>query len=284
MLPKPTVSFEFFPPKSEAGQAHFWEHALELAALRPSFVTVTYGAGGSTREWTIRTALAVAEKTGLPTAAHLTAIGTPRADLPAMAMELWEGGVRHIVALRGDAPKDPAVLAALQSRDCHLYANDLMMALRAVKPFELSVGCYPELHPEAASAQADLDALKIKIDAGADRAITQFFFDNHIYFEFVERARAAGITVPIVPGILPIGNFDKMLSFAKTCRATVPEWLHQKFAGLAGKPEDAHRMAEEVLAEQCRGLIRGGAGHIHFYTLNQAALTRHACQAAGLTA
>jgi methylenetetrahydrofolate reductase (NADPH) len=271
-----TISFEFFPPKTDQARAHFWEHVGRLAELKPAFVTVTYGAGGSTRDWTIDTAIAVREKTGLPTAAHLTAIGTPRADIKKMAAKLWDNGVRHIVALRGDMPKDPDVLQQLDEMDCYKYSNELVAGLRACHPFEISVGCYPEKHPEAASAQADLDALRHKAEAGADRAITQFFFDNGTYFDFAARVKKAGIMVPVVPGVLPIGSFEKMLSFAAVCRADVPDWLREKFAGLENRPDDVHKTAVAVLAEQWRGLAKGGAPHIHFYTLNRADLITEA--------
>ncbi len=243
---------------------------------KPAFVTVTYGAGGSTRDWTIDTAIAVREKTGLPTAAHLTALGTPRADIKKMAAKLWDNGVRHIVALRGDMPKDPKVLRELEEMDCYQYSNELVAGLRTYHPFEISVGCYPEKHPEAASAQADLDALRHKVEAGADRAITQFFFENETYFDFTARVKKAGIKVPVVPGVLPIGSFEKMLSFAALCRAHVPDWLREKFAGLEHNHDATHKTAVEVLAEQWRGLIKGGAPHIHFYTLNRADLITEA--------
>lgn len=273
---KPSISFEFFPPKTDQARVHFWEHVGRLAELKPAFVTVTYGAGGSTRDWTIDTAIAVRQKTGLPTAAHLTAIGTPRGEIKTMAKKLWDNGVRHIVALRGDMPKDPDVLQQIEEMDCYKYSNELVAGLREVHPFEISVGCYPEKHPEAASAQADLDALKHKVSAGADRAITQFFFGNDTYFDFVKRVQGAGIDVPVVPGVLPIASFDKMLSFAAICRASVPDWLKKKFEGLEG--DAARATAIDVLAEQWRDLAARGARHIHFYTLNRADLITEAAQ------
>jgi methylenetetrahydrofolate reductase (NADPH) len=275
---KPTISFEFFPPKTEQARVNFWEHVGRLAELKPAFVTVTYGAGGSTRDWTIDTAIAVREKTGVPTAAHLTAIGTPRADIRAMAKKLWDNGIRHIVAVRGDMPRDADMLQQLDDMDCYKYAGELVAALKSYHPFEISVGCYPEKHPESSSAQADLDALRHKIDAGADRAITQFFFGNETFFDFAARVRQAGITVPVVPGVLPIASFEKMLSFAAICRAKVPDWLRDRFSGLEEKPDEARAAAVEVLAEQWRGLGAGGARHIHFYTLNRADLITEAAR------
>lgn len=272
-MTKPTISCELFPPLNDAAKAKFWPEIEKLAQLKPLFFSVTDGAAG--RAVTVETALNVRARTNIATAAHLTAIGTLKPDLPALVARLWEGGVRHVIALRGSPPQDPSALAELLSSDCYQYANELMAGLRAQKSFELSVGCYPE-----ASTPADFDALKMKIDAGATRAITQFFFDNDIYFNFVEKARAAGITIPIAAGVLPILDLKQMLAFAKTCRASVPDALHEKFS--TAQPIDLHSIAAEVLAEQCRGLAAGGAPHIHFYTLNRADLTQHACTTAQL--
>lgn len=270
----PTVSFEFFPPRTDHGREQLIETAKELALLKPSFMTVTYGAGGSTKGWTMESAIRIQNETGIPTAAHLTCVNTFKNGIHDMAQDLWANGIKHIVALRGDIPD---VDAPLNYNDANYYhfANELVAGLKTVHDFEISVGAYPEKHPDAPDLETDIRNLKRKCDAGAARAITQFFFENKTYFDFLEKTRAAGITTPIVPGVLPISNFEKMLQFAKTCGANVPGWLHEIFVGA----KDPRRAAEEVLITQVQGLAARGVPHIHFYTLNRADLTITACQA-----
>lgn len=271
---RPTVSFEFFPPKTDHGRAQLIETAKELALLKPAFMTVTYGAGGSTRAWTMETAQRIQQETGIPTAAHLTCVNTFKNGIHDMARELWDGGIRHIVALRGDIPQIDAPLD-YGNPDYYHFANELVAGLKTLHDFEISVAAYPEKHPDAPDMATDIINLKRKCDAGATRAITQFFFDNKTYFDFVEKARAAGITTPIVPGVLPISNFEKMLSFAKSCGAAVPGWLRTIFE----ETEDPNAAAQEALITQVQGLAARGVPHIHFYTLNRADLTTAACKA-----
>ena len=279
-MTRPQISFELFPPKTEAARASFWPAVEALAALEPVMMTVTYGANGSTRDATIETAMEVHRRTGIATAAHLTAVGTTKTALPEMAETLWTGGVRHIVALRGDMPKDAGALEAMEENENFHSAGELVTALKKIHPFSISVGCYPEKHPEAASAQGDLDALRAKFDAGADQAITQFFFGAETYFDFLSRVRAAGLDQPIIPGLLPIASFERMSSFAAACRANVPDWLKARFDGLADGSPEAKRVSVAVLAEHIRALAEGGAEQLHFYTLNRADLVADALAAA----
>lgn len=275
---KPTISFEFFPPKTEAAGNTLWAAAAELAALGPAYMTVTYGAGGSTRDGTRGTLLKMKKEFGLPLASHLTFINTRKQDLLDLTDSLWRDGIRHIVALRGDMPKD---LAWPLDNDGNYfqYTSDFVEGLLAQHKFEISVSAYPEKHPDAPDMAADIMALKKKCDAGATRAITQFFFDNDVYFDFVDQVRKAGINTPICPGVLPIHDFKGMLRFAERCRAGVPAWIHEKFEGAS--PEDAPKIAADILCAQVQGLAERGVGHIHFYTLNKAAITREACKALG---
>ena len=275
---KPSVSFEFFPPKTNKGDEALLNVAEELAGLSPKYMTVTYGAGGSTRDKTLRVANEVQARTGVPTATHLTYINTVRKDLYTLADDLWAEGIRHIVALRGDLPKDLS-WPLDEDADYFQYTSHFVAALKARQDFEISVGCYPEKHPDAPSLDKDIEALMKKIDAGADRAITQFFFENEVFYEFVEQCRAVGIKAPICPGVLPIHDFGNMLRFAKTCNTTVPQWLHEKFDGLEDKPEDARKVATELLIKQVEDLVANGVDHLHFYTLNKAGITREACKA-----
>ena len=275
----PTVSFEFFPPKTDKAAAALWPAAAALAALGPQYMTVTYGAGGGTQGGTAETLRRMLAY-DIPLAAHLTCINARKAALHAYSGRLWEMGVRHIVALRGDLPAD-AGGAPQSGAEYFRYTSDFVAGLQSWHDFEISVGCYPEKHPDAPSLEADIAALKLKCEAGAARAITQFFFDNAVFYDFVERCRAAGITTPIVPGVLPVHDFANMLRFARTCQAGVPGWLHEKFAGLAEKPAEAAQVAEELLAAQVADLAANGVEHIHFYTLNKSAITRQACAALG---
>jgi methylenetetrahydrofolate reductase (NADPH) len=274
------VSFEFFPPKTGVMEAQLWAAIERLAPLAPRFVSVTYGAGGGTRERTHATVERILRETALAPAAHLTCVAATRDEVDAVAHRYWDAGVRHIVALRGDPPDGTAGYIA--HADGYGYAADLVAGLKRVHDFEISVAAYPETHPEAAHPRADLDNLKRKIDAGANRAITQFFFDTDVYLRFVERARTAGITVPIVPGILPVTNFAQVVRFAKICGASVPPWLARLFEGLDDDPDTRRLVAATVAAEQCRRLQDQGVDEFHFYTLNRADLGYAICHILGL--
>lgn len=276
----PQVSFEFFPPRTDETEAKLWSSISNLSHLKPAFVSVTYGAGGSTRERTHATLGRILKETSLTPAAHLTCVGSARAEVQAVAREYWAMGVRHIVALRGDAP-DAGQGYAPHPEGYH-YAADLVAGLRKVADFEISVAAYPEKHPEARSLEADIDALKRKIDAGATRAITQFFFDVDIYLRFLEKTQAAGIHVPIVPGILPVSNFNQLKRFAAMCGASVPGWLAHVLEGMDERPYTRKLVAAYVAAEQCRLLRREGIHQFHFYTLNRDSLTLAICHILGL--
>lgn len=257
------------------------DEVKKLAAAKPSFMTVTYGAGGSTRDWTKETAIAIQDMTGIPTACHLTCVNTFKHGILNIADELWAAGVRHIVALRGDIPHADMPLD-YNNRDYYHYANELVHALKERYAFEISVAAYPEKHPEAPDLARDIEHLKRKCESGADRAITQFFFDNRVYFSFLEAAQKAGIKTPIVPGVLPISNFEKMLSFAATCQTKVPVWLHEKFRPHLDDQQAMDEIAREVLTAQVQELVAAGVPHVHFYTLNKADLTLAACEGCGL--
>lgn len=280
------LSFEFFPPKTAAMEESLWRAIQRLALLRPNFVSVTYGAGGSTRERTHATVARLLAETDLVPASHLTCVNASRDELDAVARSYWDIGVRHIVALRGDAPGDtPGSLGPYTPRpDGYAYASDLVAGLRRIADFEISVAAYPECHPESPSLQADLDNLKRKIDAGATRAITQFFFEADTYCRFLENARKAGITVPIVPGILPVTNFGQVCKFAKACGATVPAWMGGLFEGLDNEPDTRQLVAATVAVKLCEKLRENGVEDFHFYTLNRAELTLAICRVLGLGA
>jgi methylenetetrahydrofolate reductase (NADPH) len=274
------VSFEFFPPKSPQMEASLWSSVERLATLQPAYVSVTYGAGGSTRERTHATVVRLRRETRLEPAAHLTCVGADRAEIDGIARRYWDAGIRHIVALRGDPPD--GAQAYRPHPGGYAYAADLVHGLKRVADFDISVAAYPETHPEAADAAADLDNLKRKIDAGASRAITQFFFDVDVFFRFRDRAARAGITVPIIPGILPVTNFAQVARFAGQCGATVPAWMAELFAGLDDDPDTRRLIAAAVAVEQCRALHAGGVGQFHFYTLNRADLTFAICHVLGV--
>ncbi len=277
-----TVSFEFFPPKTDKGAETLWAAIKRLEPLEPEYVSVTYGAGGSTRERTHATVERIVKETDMPPAAHLTCVGATRDEVNAVAQAYWDAGVRHIVALRGDPP------AGANRYEPHpggyAFAEDLVKGLKDVGDFEISVAAYPETHPEALSADADLDNLKRKIDAGADNAITQFFFDPDVFLRFLDRARAAGISVPIVPGIIPVTNFGQTAKFAAMCGADVPKWMHGLFDGLDEDPETRKLVAASVAAEQCRVLHANGIDKFHFYTMNKADLCYAICHVMGVRA
>jgi len=278
----PLVSFEFFPPKTPDMEAKLWLAIKRLEPLAPRFVSVTYGAGGSTRERTHATVARIRGETPLEPAAHLTCIGASRAEIDAVAARYREAGIRHVVALRGDPPAGAG--AYRPQADGYAYAADLVAGLKRVADFEISVAAYPETHPEAVSPAADLDNLKRKIDAGASRAITQFFFDTAVYLRFVERVRRAGIEVPIVPGILPVTNVAQVRKFAAQCGASVPGWMDALFEGLDDDPETRRLVAASIAIEQCRLLQAEGVEEFHFYTLNRADLTVAICHMLGVRA
>lgn len=265
------LSFEFFPPRSEEGERQLGETIDALAPYAPDFVSVTYGAGGSTRQPTLATLARIIRDTPLEAAAHLTCVGATRPEVNAVIEEFRAVGIRHFVALRGD----PAggVGAAYQPHPGG-YANaaELVAGLRQIGEFEISVSAYPEKHPESRDVAADIDMLKRKVDAGATRALTQFFFDNDLYARYLERVRAAGITIPIVPGILPVHNLGQVQKFAGLCGATVPHWLAERLAPLDASPEERATVAAEIAARQVEGLIGLGIDEFHFYTMNRSAL------------
>ncbi len=266
----PTLSFEFFPPRTEALEQQLWTCVRRLERLAPSFVSVTYGAGGTTQQRTHATVARIVSETSLTPAAHLTCVGASRDEVDVVAREYWASGVRHIVALRGDAAPGEDYVA---HPDGYAYAADLVAGLRRVADFEISVAAYPEGHPSAASAAHDLDNLKRKLDAGATRAITQYFFDTGTYLRFLDRCLAAGITAPIVPGIMPVSNFKQAAKFSAMCGATIPDSMARLFDGLDDDPETRRMVAAYAAAEQVRLLQANGVDEFHFYTLNRADLT-----------
>ncbi|HEY7810683.1 MAG TPA: methylenetetrahydrofolate reductase [Allosphingosinicella sp.] len=274
------VSFEFFPPKTEKMEATLWESVKTLEPLSPRFVSVTYGAGGSTRERTHATVERIARETRLAAAAHLTCVEASREEIDQVARDYWAAGVRHIVALRGDPPVPGTPFAPHPQG--YGSAADLVAGLKKVAPFEISVAAYPEVHPEASCAQTDLDNLKRKIDAGADRAITQFFFAPENFLRFRDAAAAAGITAEIVPGILPVSNVAQTRKFAASCGAAIPRWMDDLFEGLDNLPAARQLVAATVAAELCGQLYAGGIRHFHFYTLNRAELAYAICHLLGL--
>ncbi len=281
MIRPPQVSFEFFPPKSDEAEQKLWLTIERLAPLRPRFVSVTYGAGGSTRERTHSTLKRLRDETSLEPAAHLTCVGAAREEIDAIIRDYWAVGIRHIVALRGDPPGAMGGAYA-PFPGGYDYALDLVQGIKRLHPFEVSVAAYPEMHQHAASPEADLDNLKRKIDAGADRAITQFIFDPAIFLRFLERARRAGITVPIVPGIMPVTNFAGVRKVAASCGATIPRAMAETFAGLDDDAETRRMVAANVAVELCRALQAEGIDEFHFYTLNRAELTLGICHMLGV--
>jgi methylenetetrahydrofolate reductase (NADPH) len=268
--PPPRLSFEFSPPRTEAMEQQLWVCIKRLAPLGPRFVSVTYGAGGSTRERTHGTVARLTRETALVPAAHLTCVGATREEVNEVARQYWDAGVRHIVALRGDPPPGAEYTPHPGG---YPYAADLVAGLGAIAPFEISVGAYPETHPAASSPVADLDALRRKLDAGATRAITQYFFDTEVYLRFLDRCLAAGITAPVVPGIMPVSNFAQIARFSALCGASVPDWLGRMFEGTDDEPELRRMIGMVVAAEQVRLLQANGVDEFHFYTLNRPELT-----------
>lgn len=279
------ISFEFFPPKTEKMSEALWQAIETLVPLAPRFVSVTYGAGGSTRERTHATVARIVRETGVAAAAHLTCVGASRAEIADIAEAYWAVGVRHIVALRGDAPAENGAPGRFAAHpEGYRDAAELVAGLAAIRPFELSVAAYPETHPEAASAEADLEHLRRKIDAGATRAITQFFFEPDTFFRFRDRVAAAGISAELVPGIIPVNNFSNIVRMASQCGTRVPAWLGRLFEGLDEKPDARQLVAATVAAELVRRLYAGGVRHFHFYTLNRAELTFAICHLLGVRA
>ena len=274
------VSFEFFPPNTEAMEKTLWSSIERLAVLQPRFVSVTYGADGSTRQRTHAAVERIKKETNLTAAPHLTCIGASKGEIDDIAREYWDMGIRHLVALRGDPPKD--VTTYVPQADGYAYASDLVAGLKRVADFDISVAAYPDVHPEASSVEADLENLKRKLDAGASRAITQFFFDVGGYLKFRERCASAGIESTIVPGILPITKFPQLQRFAEACGTKVPQWLAERFAGLDDDPETRKLIAANVAIEQVRLMQKEGIDEFHFYTLNRADLTFAICHMLGV--
>jgi methylenetetrahydrofolate reductase (NADPH) len=276
------VSFEFFPPATAEMEQSLWESIGRLAPLKPNFVSVTYGAGGSTRERTHATVKRILTETMLTPAAHLTCVAATRAEVDAVIAGYVQAGVRHIVALRGDPPGGLGERYAPHPGG-YRNAADLVAGIkRTAADVEVSVSAYPEKHPDSASVAADIDMLKAKVDAGAARAITQFFFENGLYFRYLERVRASGIDIPIVPGILPVQNFKQTRNFAARCGASVPAWLAERFDGLENDPATRKLIAAAVAAEQVLDLVDHGVTDFHFYTMNRADLVYAICHLLGL--
>jgi methylenetetrahydrofolate reductase (NADPH) len=274
------VSFEFFPPGDADMEATLWKSVERLAPLAPRFVSVTYGADGSTRERTHKVITRIQRETALTGAPHLTCVDAPRGEVLDIARRYWDQGIRHLVALRGDPPKGDTRYAP--HPDGFAYAADLVAGLKSVADFDISVAAYPEVHPEAPSPQFDLDNLKRKIDAGASRAITQFFYDVDAFLRFRDLCERARIDVAIVPGILPITRFPQVLRFAARAGASIPEWLQHRFHGLDDDAETRRLIAASVAIEQVQALAQEGVREFHFYTLNRAELTYAICHALGV--
>ncbi|WP_371682054.1 methylenetetrahydrofolate reductase [NAD(P)H] [Microvirga sp. 17 mud 1-3] len=275
------VSFEFFPPKTAEMETTLWSSIERLAPLDPQFVSVTYGAGGSTRERTHATVSRLVRETRLNPAAHLTCVAATKEEVDGVVRSYWDAGVRHVVALRGD-PVGGLGTAYEPHREGYQRTCDLVAGIKAIGDFEVSVSAYPEKHPEAASLDEDIDVLKGKVDAGADRAITQFFFDNDVYFRYLDRVRARGIDIPIVPGIVPVQNFRQTANFAAKTGASIPAWLAARFEGLEEDVETRRLIAAAVAAEQVIDLVDRGVHEFHFYTMNRADLVYAICRLLGL--
>lgn len=275
------VSFEFFPPHNDQAEQKLIEVLDRLAPLQPSFVSVTYGAQGSTRERTIRTVKHIVERTDLEVAAHLTAVGATRSEVDAVIRDFYKMGVRRFVALRGDAPEGAAA-PFISHDDGYQNGAELVAGLKAFGDFDVTVSAYPEKHPDSPDMATDIDWLKRKVDNGATRAITQFFFDNDSFERYVERVRSAGIYIPIVPGILPVHNFAKVSNFAARCQTHIPAWLADRFDGLENDPQTHAFVAAAVAAEQVTDLIERGVQDFHFYTMNRAELVFAICHLIGI--
>ncbi len=275
------ISYEFFPPKTPEMEAQLWDSIARLAPLKPKFVSVTYGAGGSTRERTHNIVARLAAETDILPAAHLTCVSAAREEIDEIVRDYRNAGVRHIVALRGDPPTGVGTKFEPHPRG-YRSSTELVRGIRAIGDFEISVSTYPEGHPESRTIDDDLDALEAKIDAGATRAITQFFFENDVYFRFLDKARARGIKIPIVPGIMPVQNFKQTANFARKAGASVPDWLAHRFEGLDDDPVTRRLIAAAVAAEQVLGLAENGVREFHFYTNNRADLVFAICHLLGV--
>lgn len=270
-----TVSFEFFPPRSASAELELAATAKRLAALRPQYMTVTYGAGGTTADPTLKAVLAIAEETGVPVASHITFVSTPIWEVASYAQKLCDAGIDRVVALRGDPPKD-RVPDRYGGPGFFRSSPAFVASLSTAWGFDISVSAYPEKHPDTPSADGDVDMLARKADAGASRALTQFFFDNAIYYRFLDAASAAGVAIPVYPGVLPIHDFDKMQGFARRCGASVPQWLIERFAAYDA-PADRRRVSEEIFLAQAEDLIANGVAHIHVFTLNEPTFSERLC-------
>ena len=268
--PEFELSFEFFPPKSEKAEARFWASLEKLAPLAPKFVSVTYGAGGSTRERTLKMVSRISSETGIDAAGHLTCVGASREEVDEVVRGYYDAGVRRIVAIRGD-PEAGIGEKFVPHPGGYASSVDLVAGIKKIADFDVSVAAYPEMHPESSSWDEEMDNLKRKEDAGASRALTQMFFDNEDYWKFLERVKRAGIGLPIVPGIQPIHNFERISFFARKCGAKIPAWLAQRFEGLENDPDTHALVAASVAAEQVTELMDGGVTHFHFFTMNHAA-------------
>lgn len=279
--PRPRVSFEFSPPKGPKSEASLWEAIRRLEPLSPEFVSVTYGAGGSTRERTHRTVVRILKETTLQPAAHLTCVEASRAEVDEVIQDYWDAGIRHIVALRGDPPGSLGG-AYTPRADGYQNATELTAGIKAIAPFDVSVGVYPQIHPESPSVDHDIAVLKAKIDAGATRAISNFFFDIDGYLRFVDRIRKAGIDVPILPGIMPVSSFEGLSNMAGRIGVAIPAWLANLFEGLDADPDTRRLIAASVAAEMCAKLAEEGFSDFHFYTLNRADLTYAICRVLGV--
>jgi methylenetetrahydrofolate reductase (NADPH) len=277
------VSFEFSPPKTPEAEESLWEAIRRLAPLNPAFVSVTYGAGGSTRDRTHRTVLRMLRETTLKPAAHLTCVEASREQVDEVIRDYWEAGVRHIVALRGDPPGGAGIGGVYTPRaDGYANATELARAIQAVGGFDITVGVYPEQHPESPSIEHDIEVLKAKVDAGATRAVSQFFFDIDAFLRFRDRVRAAGVTIPLIPGIMPVSNFKGLQRMCGACGTRIPDWLKAHFDGLDDDPETRKLLAASVAAETCARLQEEGFEDFHFYTLNRADLVYAICRVLGV--
>ena len=279
-MPLPRLSFEFFPPKSLEAEEKLWNEITTLARFSPSFVSVTYGAGGTTRDRTHHTVRRIREETSLEPAAHLTCVGASRAELDRVAHAYWDAGIRHIVALRGDPPQGSGKY--IPHTEGYRYTVDLIRGLKSMHDFEISVAAFPEKHPESASFEEDIDVLRGKVEAGADRAITQYFFDVDLYLRLRDRIRKAGLAIPLIPGLIPIGNFTQLKRFSAMCGAGVPDWLCARFETLDGDAGARDKAAIALATHQAELLLSEGVEHLHFYTLNRADLTAAICRNLGI--
>ena len=276
-----SISFEFFPPKTAEMQTKLWSAIEKLGIYKPEFVSVTYGAGGSTRERTHETVTRIVSDTNLNVAAHLTCVNATKNEVDQVIQDYWDAGVRHLVALRGD-PIDGVDGKYTPFEGGYANAAELSLGAKKIAPFEISVGCYPEKHPESSCFDVDIELLKAKIDNGATRAITQFFYDNDVYFRYLDRVEKAGISIPIVPGIMPITNFKSLKRMASMCGTSLPSHLHSLFEDLEDDPQIRQLVAATVAADQCLELVEQGVSHFHFYTLNRSDLVCALCHRLGI--